>query len=271
MILINNLQSDILENIGRFKFLTTSQIQRITGKSLSYVRENLSLLSQNGYIKTYRIEKFIKAENMYYLTDRGKDIIISNEKIFSEDIKLPVGVPLVVKDFQHRKNFIDIHIALFQYLENKAIQIHRFYAYFDKAGNNRTAHNLEAKTKIPLGENQFFMPDGVMVTIDETEDRNLYLIEMYNGKDTLRTLQQLAKHSKAIALGTPAQKFGIRKNPAILCVFEYESSKQAVIKRLQSNERFSPIADFFFFASLEDLQKNFVHSWYNLKGQGLNF
>ena len=274
MILINNLQSDILENIGRFKFLTTSQIQRITGKSLSYVRENLSLLSQNNYIKTYRIEKFIKAENMYYLTEKGKDIIVSHEKIFAEDIKLPVGVPLVVKDFQHRKNFIDIHIALHYHLQNlqdKEIQIHKFYAYFDKVGNNRTAHNLESQTKISLSDNQFFMPDGVMITIDENEEKNLYLIEMYNGKDTIRTLQQLAKHSKAIALGTPAQKFGIQKNPTILCVFEYESSKQAVIKRLQANERFTPVADFFFFISLEDMRKDFISAWYNLKGKGLNF
>jgi hypothetical protein len=207
---------------------------------------------------------------MYYLTEKGKDIIVSHEKIFAEDIQLPVGVPLVVKDFQHRKNFTDIHIALFQYLQGKEVQIHKFYAYFDKVGNNRTAHNLESKTKISLGENQFFMPDGVMITIDETENKNLYLIEMYNGKDTIRTLQQLAKHSKAIALGTPAQKFEIQKNPTILCVFEYESSKQAVIKRLQSNERFVPVADFFFFVSLEDLQKEFANSWYNLKEKALN-
>ncbi|GAB6008411.1 hypothetical protein [Dysgonomonas reticulitermitis] len=94
---------------------------------------------------------------------------------------------------------------------------------------------------------------------------------MYNGKDTIRTLQQLAKHSRAIALGTPAQKFRIQKNPYILCIFEHESSKQAVIKRLQSNERFMPLADFFFFASLDDTQKDFIHSWYNLNGLVLNF
>jgi hypothetical protein len=94
---------------------------------------------------------------------------------------------------------------------------------------------------------------------------------MYNGKDTIRTLQQLAKHSRAIALGTPAQKFKIQKNPYILCVFEYESSKQAVIKRLQSNERFMPLADFFFFAFWEEMQKDFTLSWYNLNGKTLSF
>lgn len=270
MILINNLQSDILENLGRFKFLTTSQIKLLTNKSLSYIRENLSLLSQNSYIKAYRIEKFIKAENMYYLTEKGKDIIISHEKVFADNIKVPVGVPLVVKDFQHRKNFIDFHIALYQYLEEKETQIHRFYAYFDKIGNNRTSHNLESKTKISLGEDQFFIPDGIIITINENDDKNMYLMEMYNGKDTIRTLQQLAKHSRAIALGTPAQKFKIQKNPHILCVFEYESSKQAVIKRLRSNERFMPLADFFFFVSLENMQKDFINSWENMNGKALN-
>ncbi|MDR1717004.1 MAG: replication-relaxation family protein [Prevotella sp.] len=271
MILINNLQSDILENLGKFKFLTTSQIKQLTNKSLSYIRENLSLLSQNGYIKTYRMEKFIKAENMYYLTEKGKEILISHEKVFADNIKVPVGVPLVVKDFQHRKNFIDIHIAVYRYLEDKETQIYKFYAYFDKTGNNRTTHNLESKTKISLGDDQFFMPDGILITTNENDDKNMYLVEMYNGKDTIRTLQQLAKHGRAIALGTPAQKFRIQKNPYILCVFEYESSKQAVIKRLQANERFMPLADFFFFASLDDMQKDFILSWYNLNGKELVF
>ena len=271
MILINNLQTEILENLGRFKFLTTSQIRQLTSKSLSYVRENLSSLTQSGYIKTYRMEKFIKAENMYYLTEKGKDIIISHEKVFADKIKVPVGVPLVVKDFQHRKNFIDFHIALYQYLEDKETRIYRFYAYFDKIGNNRTAHNLESLTKISLGEGQFFIPDGIIITRNESNDKNMYLMEMYNGKDTIRTLQQLAKHSRAIALGTPAQKFKIQKNPYVLCVFEYESSKQAVIKRLQTNDRFIPLADFFFFISLEEMQKDFVNSWYNLNGKGLSF
>ena len=103
MTIINNIQSDILENIGRYKFLTVSQIRRITGKSVSYIRENLSVLTKLNYIKAYHVEKYSKAENMYYLSEKGKDIIISHEKAFPEDIKLPIWTPLVVRDFQHRK------------------------------------------------------------------------------------------------------------------------------------------------------------------------
>ncbi|MBX9702533.1 MAG: replication-relaxation family protein [Silvanigrellaceae bacterium] len=264
MELINNIQAEVLENLGRFKFLTTSQIKKITGKSISYVREQLSSLSQRNYIKAYQVEKYINAENMYYLSERGKEVILSHNKSFSDDIKLPIGVPLVVRDFQHRKNFIDIHIALYHYLTEREIYIEKFYAYFDKTGNNRTAHNLEAKTKISLGGDEFFIPDGVMIT-DNDRDKNLYLIEMYNGKDTIRTLQQLAKHSKAIALGTPAYRFNIHKNPIVLCVFEHQSSKDAVVKRLQANERFTPVSEFFYFASLEDLEKDFGTAWYNLR------
>lgn len=270
MAIINNIQSDILENTGRFKFLTVSQIKRITGKSISYIRENLSALTQQGYIKAFHIEKYSKAENMYYLTEKGKDIIISHEKAFPEDIKLPVGTPLVVRDFQHRKNFIDIHIALYGYLQDKETDILKFYAYFDKTGNNRTAHNLESKTKIALDKEgtEFYMPDGIMITEHlHSQEKNMYLLEMYNGKDTIRTIQQIAKHGKAIKNGTPAKRFNIQKNPIILCVFEFESSKQAVIKRLQDNEKFNPISEFFFFASLDDVVNDCKNAWRNIQGE----
>jgi len=273
MIIINNIQSEILENLARYKFLCTSQVKYITGKSMTYVRENLSLLIERGYIKAYQLDKR-NSENMYYLSDKGKDVIISHEKAFAENIKLPVGTPLVVRDFQHRKNFLDIHIALYQYLSSKGIEILKFHAYYDKTGNNRTAHNLESKTKLALDKegNEFFMPDGICITYDyEIDEKNIYLIEMYNGKDTIRVLQQLAKHSRAIAVGSPAKRFGIAKNPNILCVFEFESSKQAVMKRLLTNERFKPLADFFFFASLEDLKKDFIHAWHNVNEKFLVF
>jgi hypothetical protein len=270
MELINNIQADILENLGKFAFLTVSQFQRLTGKSLGYLREQLATLSHRKYIKSYHIERPGKAENMYYLTTIGRDVLLDHEKAFADDIRLPVGVPLVVRDYQHRKNFIDLHIALYKHLQALEIAIPVFLTYFDKVGNNRTDHNLESKTKISLGDNLFFMPDGIMVT--EQEDKStLYLLEMYNGKDTLRTLQQLAKHVKAIALGTASQKFDIKSNPIILCAFEHDSSRIAVIKRLRQNERFTKMRTLFFFASLEAVQKDCSTAWKNIEEKSLFF
>ena len=270
MELINNIKADILELLGRFAFLSVSQLQKLTGKSLSYLREQLAALAQRKYIKSYHVERPGRAENMYYLTETGKEVLLHHEKAFAEDIRLPIGVPLVVRDYQHRKNFIDLHIALYHHLKAKGIAISLFLTYFDKQGNNRIAHNLEAKTKIPLGEELFFIPDGIMI-IEQADTRTLYLLEMYNGKDTLRTLQQLAKHVKAIALGTASKKFNITANPLVLCAFEHESSKNAVIQRLLANERFTNMRKLFFFASLQDIEKDCGNAWYTITKEKLVF
>lgn len=268
MELINNTQSNILENLGRFKFLTTSQIQRLCGKSIGYIREQLSSLQQRKYIASYNLEKAGRAEYIYYLVEKGKNILLENNKVFDQDIKIPVGVPLVVRDYNHRKNFVDLQIALYQYFSENEIEIEIFNAYYDKTGNNRTDSNLQSKTRLDLGNNSFFMPDGICIT-DYSGSKEIYLLEMYNGKDTLRTISQIAKHSKAIATGAAGKKYNIQKNPLVICAFEFESAKQAVMKRLEQNERFKPVSEFFYFGTLHELQKDFKNSFENLKKEKL--
>jgi hypothetical protein len=270
MEVINNIQADILENLARFKFLSTTQLKKLTGKSISYTREQITSLYERKYIKAYHLEKPSKAENIYYLSEHGKDVLLQNDKAFADDIKIPKGVPLVVRDYVHRKNFIDIHIALYFYLKEKGITIEKFDAYFDKQGNNRTAHNLEAKTKIDIGNNETYMPDGVMIT-NNFEEKEMYLIEMYNGKDTGRVVEQLAKHGRAIALGTPAKKYNIQKNPIILSIFEFDSIKQAVIKRLESNPKFAPISNYFYFGYLSEIQEGKVESLFTVHGEVIEY
>lgn len=272
MALINNIQADILESLGRFSYLSVSQFQRLTGKSLGYLREQLAILSERKLIKSYHVEitARVRAENIYYLLPAGKEVLQHNEKAFADDIRVPAGVPLVVRDYQHRKNFVDLHIALYKQLQKQGIPLSLFLSYYDKVGNNRKEGNLESKTKIPCGKEAFFIPDGVMIT-GRGESKTLYLLEMYNGKDTIRTLQQLGKHAEAIAQGSPGQAFGIRANPLVLSAFEYDSIKQAVIKRLQQNERFSAMSSLYFFASLEEIKTNCEGAWETIDSETLLF
>jgi hypothetical protein len=269
MELINNIQAELIESHARFSFLTVSQCRRITGKSLGYLREQLAILSHRKYIRSYHLERPGKAENIYYLTEAGKEILVAHEKVFAQ-VNVPIGVPLVVRDYNHRKNFVDLHISLHDHLQTRGIAMPLFLAYFHKQGNNRTASNLEARTKIPLGANGFFIPDGVMIT-ESSAGRNLYLLEMYNGKDTLRTLGQLSKHAQAIKEGTPGKKFGLQANPIILSAFEHESIKNAVINRLNQHEGFSRISQFYFFASLESVVLDCGNAWQSSAGKHLEF
>lgn len=261
MELVNDIQADILEHLARFTFLSISQLKSLTGMSLQYVREQVAILGQKKYVKSYHVEVAkVRAENIFYLTSSAKILLLENNKVFAHDIKLPIGVPLVVRDYHHRKHFVDLHISFYNYCKKQDITILTFLTYFDKAGNNRRDGNLESLTKISIGDDMFFMPDGIAIT-EQGDTQTLYLLEMYNGKDTIRTIAQLAKHAKAISLGSASKKYDIQANPFVLSVFEFESSKQAVIKRLQTNERFKVMSKLFFFASLDDVKRDFGNAW----------
>lgn len=271
MEIINTIKAEILENLGIYTFLTLSQFQRLTGKSATYLREQLAILSQKKLIKSTHIEVAgVRLENIYHLSEAGKEVLIEHEKVFAENIRIPTGAT-VVRDYTHRKNYTTVKIELYELLRKQQITVQLFLNYFDKSGNNRVAGNLESKTKISLGDEFFFMPDGILIT-EKGEHRTLYLIEMYNGKDTGRTINQIAKHTRAISLGTPGQKFGIQDNPKILCAFEHEASKQAVIQRLQNNERFtSYMGELFFFASLKDIVSDCSTAWKTIVQKSLVF
>lgn len=269
--LINNIQTEILEHLGYFAYLTVSQLARLTGKSLSYLREQLAILTHRKYIRSYHVEVAtrVRAENMYFLTKDGSTVLLDNNKIFTE-IRVPVSTPLFVRDYFHRKHYTDLLISIVQEFRKRDVTISLLYSYFDKTISNKKDAVLRGKTSIPVG-NTFFMPDGILIT-EQNTTRTLYLLELHNGKDTQRALQHtIASHALAIAQGSPGKTFGISANPFVLCAFEYEGCKQAVIKRLQQNERFLPLQQFFYFASLDDVIKDCANVWHTIADDPLVF
>lgn len=267
MALINNIQADILENVGRFSFLSVSQLSVLTGKSLSYLREQLAILKDRNFIKSYHVEMSLKVrpENIYYLTAEGKNYIVSNGKVFADDVKLSIGDPFVVRDYNHRMSFVNLHIALYKYLNKQGVTLVTFLTYFDKKGNRRKDNNLESKTQISLGDEGIYIPDGIMIT-EHNNVKTLYMIEVFCDKNTQRILQSLAKHGKGIAIGVGKQ-FNIPANPYILSVFEHEGIKQAVIKRLRENENFTGVSKFFLFATLTNVLENCGSAWHTISDE----
>lgn len=266
MLLINTIQADILEHLGRFGFLAVSQFHALTGKSVGYIREMLGSLKRRGYIASYRIEISykIRAENIYFLTPLGKEFLLSHKQVFADDIKLPIAKnPVVTKDYWHRLSFITLHIHLYKCCLAHGIELKTFYSYFDKVGSVK-AGTLTAKTKIPLQKGSSYIPDGVMIA-----GERLYLLEMYCDKDTKRIINQLAQHAQAITLATPAKTFGIQDDPLVLSVFAHASIKQAVIKRLAANDGFTPVSHLYFFATLKDVQTDMTTAFTTIQGKQL--
>lgn len=265
--LINRIQADLLEYIGRYGFLAVSQCVLLTGKSTGYLREMLGSLSRRGYVKSYRVEVAhkVRAENIYYLTSLAKEFLLSHKNVFADDIKLPIGTPVVVRDYFHRYHFVSVHIALYQHLQAKGIGIDTFLTYFDKTGAARKG-TLTAKTTIPLEGKEAFIPDGIMIAGDK-----LYLIEMFADRDTKRIINSLATHARAISLGSPGKAFDMPMNPIVLSVFEHEGIKTAVIKRLATNPNFQPLKGLYFFASLEAVKSNIGQAFHTITNETLVF
>jgi len=267
--IINNTQVEILSLLARFKFLVVSQMQPILKKSVGYIREQLASLTHKGYIKAFRFDRPGKAPNMYHLTEAGKELIMQFSKVFDTDIKLPIGVPVLVKDFEHRKKTVDIAISLFFHLQAKEIVIREYHYYFDKQGDNRRSGNLEAKTKIPIRDG-FFIPDSIMLS-QSSDKTSLFLVEMYCDSSSTRVLEQLQKHILALAEGTASVKWGLRSNAIVLSCFYSPTIKAKTIEKLKTRPSFKAFEHLFFFASLDDVVTDCGNAWHTVNGDVLKF
>jgi hypothetical protein len=252
---LNNIECTIVVEIGRYNFCTVSHLQKLTGKSVSYLRESLARLRRFGYLQTFTVvvTQKIRAEVFYYLSQKAAEFLVTYKNAFPEDIHVPVGAVMASRDYFHRYFYVWLTIALRQYAEAHGIEIIFLHSYFSKTGSNKKG-NLKAKTEIPLDakSKKYYVPDGVLKTA-----KGLYLLELYNDHSIQRIIGSLATHAQAISLGTPGQTFDVEANPKILAVFTHESTMKSVIKRLQANANFvAPMSKLFYFATLSEIQRD---------------
>jgi hypothetical protein len=272
---ITSVQSNILLALARYKFLTASQFQRLcVGQDIGWIRLQAKELTEGSNALLERITFNIIArkgrlENVFYLSRKGKELLIEGMNLHEKDIKMPIGnSSLFYKDYTHRHNTINFQIAFYQWAEQqeRATHIDFFDCYFDKIGNNRTNANLQAKNKILIGDDDYIIPDGVCM-VQTTERAYLFLFEMYDGKDTKRVFEQVKKHVKALALGTASEKYNYQFAHRVVLVFEHESMKQALIERTKNNPYFSEVAICFRCKSIEGVETDFFRGWETLTGE----
>jgi hypothetical protein len=276
MQVITEQQSRVLHELSRYKFLTASQFHRLGVGEITGLREKIKALIEIRKPLLGRINfgvhpKKGRLEYVYYLTPYGQNILIEDFGLEKEKIKMPVGnSTLFYKDYTHRKNTIDYQISLYLWAEKQGFEVVFFDTYFDKIGNNRRDKNSQAKNKIFIGEDLYMIPDGIYFLQDSSE-KQLHLFEMYDGKDTKRVMQQLEKHGLAYELGSPSTKYDISKAHRTILVFEFDSIKQAVIKRAKEDEYFADISRFFRLNSLEQTKDNLADNWVTLRGEKISF
>jgi len=285
---ITNIQSNILEGLAKYKFLTLSQILRLEvgttqykylHKQVASLRDRKKpLVKCNSYVilqsKKESQQRAGRVEDVYFLSNAGKKALL-NELGFPSDrpIKIPIGNNKAYKDYLHRRWTVDFQIALNLWAKRNGIDLQFFDTYFDKVGNNRVAKNLKAKTKIDLEEGDYFIPDGIFKLLYKKQEF-FFLFEMYNGKDTLRTMNQLHKHAIGLTRKFTHQKYGLDKSKAYTTVFifRHKSLQQSFIKRVVGEkEVFAPIQNYFICKCLKDLEEdNFFQNWRTIFGRQKN-
>ena len=96
----------------------------------------------------------------------------------------------------------------------------------------------------------------------QTQNRKeLYAIEVYNGMNVQRVHQSLLQHLLALKDGQPSKLFELEYGSRILCVFELDSCKGQVMKRLCEDEHFAFAKEYFLFKTLDEIKENVFDGW----------
>lgn len=136
MILLNSIQTTILESLGAYTYLSALQVQTLTGHSLGYIRSQLAVLKQRKFIKSYHVEitAKVRAQSIYYMTELGLSCLALHEKTTTE-MKYPLSHNVqIIRDYEHRKRFIDLQIALQMHFRKATINLLLFFKVFRQAG-----------------------------------------------------------------------------------------------------------------------------------------
>ena len=259
----------VLRHLALYRFLTVPQLIR-----LGVAKHKPSVYKIIGRFKTLP-RKLIEQKNfafnpgrgnvhsVYYLTRQGAELLADVFGVDPSRIKYPRGQTIFEDDYFHRVATIDFHIAVRRQARKAGATITFFETYFDKTGSNRkkrSGDRLRARTRVGVGD-RFFNADAIYHYVPPKQQGMLAVFEMHNGRDTGRFMRQLSLRIDALEAGSINEKYQI-SDPCILqCVFEHESTMNAVIRRLQQQPDLEGFRDYVGLITIEEVRKDFSRSW----------
>lgn len=267
MLVLSDIQDQALQLLGEYKFLTISQIVRLMKTSKNHTREKLNALIRLGFIGTVDIGIIPHrglAEKMYYLTPKGANFLIDELDKNADSIRFPIGEVTVRQDYLHRVETVNVQIVLNEFLGKYNGELITFKTYFDKVGSQRK-DGLQTATRLDLSDGTHLNAD-ILTGYYLNQKPYLFTIEVYNGRNTKRIIEQIHKTFNVIYEGVAIKKkFGIEKTCRLLLVFEHETILQATKERVKTllNEFESP-ERFVYFKTSQLMQKDFASTWLSL-------
>jgi hypothetical protein len=264
---INEKQIKILKALGHYKFLTYSQMIRL---GIDNHTPNLSTLvkglkdRRSPYVAS--IPHRIGSEVKHFLTSKGKDLLAESYCLDEESIHYPVGkITTDTQDEKHRTSIISIQIEMELQAQTRGLQVLFCDRYFDKVGNNKVDKNLKSKTAVLFEDGKSLKADMIF-SLETSKQKELYMLELENGKDTKKAIDKCIQHGKALLRGSANEKYGFQKGYRTLWIFESEGTMTALIKELSVNPFFGNMKEYFLFKSLSQLESDFFGGWQNANG-----
>ncbi len=274
MIQITEGQTRILEALGRYKYLTASQLERIgVSSSRQVIWREIRRLSATptkkaalvGVIRFPASMRMEHVESMYYLTKPGAVALADLLGVDLEELSFQDSSTVFHRDYWHRKYCIDFHILMDAALKADplSLELTVWDRYFDKTGANRTKAGrgaLRAKTRVDVG-GEYLIPDvNFMLQSRKISERQaLFSLEMTNGRDTKRVLEKIDRHILVMKEGALGQKYGLEQNYQALFLFAERALLEAVHARF--SEAASGFGDLFWFGLMDDIAGEALASW----------
>jgi len=273
-------QVSILENLAKYKFLTTSQLIYLgTYKNIRRLRESISALAQRTHPLVTKIvyppsPHGGRVENLHHLTQNGVNFLIEELGYYENDIRYTKNTQnLMFRDYHHRVNTIYTQIFATQWADKNNIEIDIYDSYFDKDGANNTKISdklpSRAKPKIDIDEKLYLIPDSVFLFKHNGRD-NLFLIEIQNGLDTGLLLKKIRLHQTIISRGLASLKYGLDYDNKSLFLFQLQESKDALLNRIHTLHRIENFKNHFLFKTLDEATEDFYTGWTQIDGNTTN-
>lgn len=245
-------KTNILLALARYKFLTISQMVELeVATQRSNINTNLTKLKNGknalvGEIPFPFVPNHGRAETLYFLKSKAKEILI--EELFMDEtiIKVPKGSTTVfTRDYFHRKYTIGSMIEQDLLAKKESGSILWFDYYFDKL--DKSENGTRAKNKIDLKDGKYMIPDAIFMKENSDGKKELWLFEMFCDTGVKRPYETLLKHREALILGSPTTKYNFDKANRVLCVFENKSVLDNVRNKFLNEPIFKDFTNFFHF------------------------
>lgn len=272
---MNITQEKIIRHIARYKYCTQSQLLKKIPVHYQTIYNHLSVLVELNLLNKIRyappMGKGGSLEHLYHLTSKGARVIAESLRINFEEIQVPTRNQIMVaNDYFHRISTVNTYISFDNWIEQHKFNGLFFTSYFHRGtGSNRNpavTGKFRSATCLEFPDGNHIDPDVIFMYEKPNGSRLLYCLEVFNGNDTKRVVEQLKKVLSAVKHGLPTKKYNHNKDSRILATFEHESNMQAVLKRLSEDSALPKGAEKYIFLNVaEKVHQDFGHKWLDIQ------